>query len=145
MTPAPRHWIGVASLDHVRLGVAGGFCQLCHGKAAPLRRMAPGDWLVYYSPRLTLARPDPCQAFTALGRLTGSDAYAFAMSADFVPWRRDVDFLPVTPAPIRPLLPVLDFIRDKARWGYAFRFGHLEIGAADFARIAQALGHGELP
>lgn len=145
VTPPPRYWIGVASREHVQGGVAGGFCQLCHGKARPLGRMAPGDWLVYYSPKEIMGRPEPCQAFTALGRIVGTAVYPFAMSKDFVPHRRDVDFLPVTPAPIHPLLPQLDFIRDKRHWGYAFRFGHLEIGAEDFARIAQALGHPELP
>jgi len=36
-------WIAVACADHVALGVAGGFMQVCHGKAAPLRRMRPGQ------------------------------------------------------------------------------------------------------
>jgi hypothetical protein len=27
------YWIGVALKDHVLKGVAGGFCQLCHGKS----------------------------------------------------------------------------------------------------------------
>ncbi|WP_242596564.1 hypothetical protein [Enterococcus plantarum] len=31
-------WIGVASKNNVEIGVAGGFCQLCHGKSAPLGR-----------------------------------------------------------------------------------------------------------
>jgi hypothetical protein len=31
-------WLGVVSYAHVRTGVAGGFAQLCHGKAQPLRR-----------------------------------------------------------------------------------------------------------
>ena len=34
-----RYWIGVASRDHVMRGVAGGFCQLGHGKAAPVKRL----------------------------------------------------------------------------------------------------------
>jgi hypothetical protein len=46
-----RYWIGIASLDHVRKGIESGFCQLCHGKTGPMRRLAPGDWIVYYSPR----------------------------------------------------------------------------------------------
>jgi hypothetical protein len=45
-----RYWIGVVSESHVKLGVEGGFAQLCHGKSAPLRRMREGDWLIYYSP-----------------------------------------------------------------------------------------------
>jgi hypothetical protein len=30
----PRNWIIVASKTHVMVGVAGGFCQANHGKAA---------------------------------------------------------------------------------------------------------------
>lgn len=43
-------WLGVVSRAHVQRGVSGGFAQVCHGKAAPLRRMQTGDWLIYYSP-----------------------------------------------------------------------------------------------
>ena len=43
-----RFWIGVASREHVHLGIAGGFSQLCHGKAYPLKRMTVGDWLIYW-------------------------------------------------------------------------------------------------
>lgn len=140
----PRYWIGVASRQHVTWGVAGGYCQLCHGKDRPLRRMAVGDWLVYYSPKEIMGQPQPCQAFTALGRIVGEQVYPFAMREDFVPFRRDVNFLPVQPAPIQPLIAQLDFIRDKRHWGYSFRFGHLQIDAADFTRIARALGHPDL-
>ena len=45
-----RYWLGVVSRAHVERGVAGGFAQLCHGRAAPLARMQTGDWLIYYSP-----------------------------------------------------------------------------------------------
>jgi hypothetical protein len=30
--------------------VAGGFRQPVHGKAAPVKRLAPGDWIAYYQP-----------------------------------------------------------------------------------------------
>ncbi|RTL54951.1 MAG: EVE domain-containing protein [Rhodocyclaceae bacterium] len=142
MVAYPRYWIGVACREHVLRGLAGGFCQLCHGKAQRLRRMAQGDWIAYYSPRQTMDAASPaCQAFTALGRLKDGNVYSFAMSADFIPFRRDVEFLPAREAPIRPLVAQLDFIRDKQRWGYAFRYGHLEVSRQDFATIAQAMGH----
>lgn len=35
-----KSWIAVASAEHVRSGRAQGFMQVCHGKAAPLRRLA---------------------------------------------------------------------------------------------------------
>jgi hypothetical protein len=41
-------WLGVVSRAHVQRGVAGGFAQLCHGKAQPLQRMQRGDRLVYW-------------------------------------------------------------------------------------------------
>ena len=41
--------------------------------------------------------------------------------------------------PIRPLLPTLDFIRNKSHWGAAFRFGYVRVPPEDFARIAAAL------
>lgn len=46
-----KYWIGTVSKEHVLRGVAGGFCQVCHGKAAPLNRMQRGDWLLYYTAR----------------------------------------------------------------------------------------------
>jgi hypothetical protein len=135
-----RYWIGVVSLAHVELGVEGGFAQLCHGKATPLKRMQPGDWLVYYSPRTSFQDGEPCQSFTAIGRVKNEAPYEFAMSADFVPFRRNIDFLSCTVASIHPLLDQLSFITDKRHWGYLFRRGHFEIPQADFERIAAAMG-----
>jgi hypothetical protein len=42
-----RNWLAVASAEHVRIGRAEGFMQVCHGKAAPLRRLRPDDWVIY--------------------------------------------------------------------------------------------------
>ena len=138
---SPRYWVGVASQDHVARGVAGGFCQLGHGKAAPLKRMASGDWIVYYSPKMRLDGVEPCQQFTAIGEIVGHDVYVFEMALSFAPYRRDVRFLDASSAPIRPLVERLSFIRDPKRWGYAFRFGHLEMSCEDFELIAsQMLG-----
>lgn len=135
-----RYWIGVASRDHVGRGVAGGFAQLCHGKAAPLARLQPGDGLIYYSPREQFGADTPCQCFTAIGIVQPRPPYQVQLAPDFTPWRRDVQFVPATAAAIRPLLPALTFITDPAHWGYSFRFGQLQISAADFGLIAQAMG-----
>ena len=45
-------------------------------------------------------------------------------------------------APIHSFTAIgrLSFIKDKARWGFRFRTGHFEIGAADFELIAEAMG-----
>ncbi len=135
-----RYWIGVASRDHVLRGVAGGFCQLSHGKSAPVKRLAPGDWIAYYSPRTEMREGDPVQAFTAIGRIQPGEAYVGDMGAGFHPVRRDVDFLDAREAPIRPLLDALSFTEGRASWGYAFRRGSFEVGEADFLLIAGAMG-----
>lgn len=140
----PRYWVGVASQDHVARGVAGGFCQLCHGKAAPLKRMAPGDWMVYYSPKVRLDGVELCQEFTAIGEVVGSNVYVFEMAPRFAPFRRDIHFLDSQATPIRPLVEKLSFIRDPKRWGYVFRFGHFEMSREDFELIASQM-LGELP
>ncbi len=54
-----RAWVAVASAEHEAIGRAQGFMQFCHGKAAPLRRIAAGEAVVYYAPApgSAVARP----------------------------------------------------------------------------------------
>lgn len=134
-----RYWIGVASKDHVARGVSGGFCQLCHGKAQQLKRMKQGDWIIYYSPKEVFGSDDSCQQFTAIGRVIGDEVYQFEMMPGFIPFRRDIEFLPAQAADIRPLINQLGFIQNKSRWGYAFRFGHIEISQEDFELISSKM------
>ncbi len=120
-------------------GVAGGFCQLSHGKAGPVRRLSPGDWLAYYSPRETIGEGEPVQAFTAIGRIKPGEPYEGEMGGGFRALRRDVAFLKAKDAPIRPLLDMLSFTKGRASWGYVFRRGSFEVGADDFQLIAEAM------
>jgi hypothetical protein len=132
----------VASREHVLRGVAGGFCQLNHGKAGPIRRLKPGDWIVYYSPRETMGSGEPVQAFTAIGQIRPGEPYAGEMGGGMQAMRRDVDFLKAREAPIRPLIETLSFTKDRASWGYAFRRGSFAVSEADFRAIAEAMGVG---
>jgi hypothetical protein len=61
------------------------------------------------------------------------------MSADFHPWRRDVNWSEASHAPIRPLLETLEFTAGRANWGMIFRRGHFEISERDFRTIAKAM------
>src|SRR5665213_3727998 len=137
-----RYWIGVASREHVLRGVAGGFCQLNHGKAGPIKRLKPGDWIVYYSPRETMGSGEPVQAFTAIGKIRSGEPYVGEMGGGMQATRRDVDFLKAREAPIRPLLEMLSFTKGRAGWGFAFRRGSFAISEADFHMIAAAMGAG---
>ncbi|KUI05366.1 EVE domain-containing protein [Mycolicibacterium acapulense] len=132
------NWINTVSRDHVELGVRGRFTQANHGKPTMLRRMARGDWIVFYSPRTVYPDGPPLQAFTAIGQIVDDEPYLDA-STDTERWRRNVDFLDCAETPIRPLIEHLDFIEDKSRWGYKFRFGVFKIGDADFEVIRSAM------
>ena len=135
-----RYWIGVVSQDDVEAAVAHGFVQLGYGRAAPLARMQPGDGLALYSPRTAYPAGTPLQAFTAIGRV--GDGPIFEAEATEPPptFRRRADYFDATPTPIRPLLDRLSFIRNKERWGAAFRFGVVRVPREDFAAIAAAMG-----
>ena len=136
------YWVGVASAEHVRRGRGGGFMQLSHGKAAPLKRVKPGDCIVYYSPTVTLGGKDKLQTFTAIGTVKDREPYVFDMGKSFKPYRRDVAWAKAVETPIHPLLDQLQFTAGKANWGYQLRFGLFPISAADFKLIAAAMGAG---
>lgn len=132
--PETRYWLGVVSAQHVRRGVAGGFMQVCHGKAMPLRRMRRGDGVVYYSPTEIRGRKDGFQCFTAIGRVRAEEVYAFDMGEGFVPFRRDIDWQVMRDVPLSDVKDQLDLTRDP-NWGYALRLGCLPLSAHDFAVI----------
>lgn len=135
-----RYWIAVASREHVLRGAEGGFCQVCHGKGAPLRQMKGGDWIVYYSPNERFEEKTPCQRFIAIGEIQAKEPYLFQMSEDFIPWRRDVAFFSAQEALIKPLIDELSFIKDKKKWGFPFRRGVFSVSLNDFSLIASAMG-----
>lgn len=130
-----KYWIGVASRDHVLKGVSGGFAQLCHGKEAPLKRMNPGDWIIYYSPKQNLKDHAPYQKFTAVGKVADDRVYKFEAGEGFMPYRRKIVFLKCLEMSIHPFISSLSFIKNKKHWGYSFRFGHTEISEQDFKLI----------
>ena len=135
-----QNWIAVASADHARRGGDGGFMQVSHGKLAPLKRIAVGDRVAFYAPTVTMGGEEKCQAFILLGVVRIGEPYQVAMSADFKPFRRDVEWLSRQEAPIAPLLEKLEFAKDKRNWGYQLRFGLFPISDHDIALIAKAMG-----
>lgn len=134
------YWIAVASADHVRRGRAAGFMQVNHGKAAPLRRVKPGDGIIYYSPTTIMGEKDGLQAFTAIGTVREGEPYEGDMGGGFTPFRRDVEWARAEETSIKPLLDRLEFTAGRSNWGYQLRFGLFPISAADFALIAEAMG-----
>lgn len=131
-----RFWIGVVSKEHVLRGVEGGFCQVCHGKKAPLNRMKKGDYLLYYSPKYQMNDQEKLQAFTAVGKILDDTAYQVEMFEDFFPFRRDVSYYqPVKDCPIEQ-------VRHHPQWRqYAsqIRYGHFEVSKDFFLYVFEQM------
>ena len=135
-----RNWVAVASAEHVRVGRSKGFMQVSHGKAAPLKRIHPGDGVVYYSPTNVLRGKDKLQSFTAIGIVKDGVPYQVDMGGGFCPFRRDVNWRTAEEASIKPLIGSLQFTANKSNWGFQLRFGQFEISEHDMAMIATAMG-----
>ena len=139
-----RNWLAVASADHVAIGQRSGFMQVCQGKAAPLRRIQPGDRIVYYSPNSryspshALREKDRLQSFTAIGTVRAGKPYRVDTDALFQPYRRDVDWHDGETVPIAVLLGQLELGAEK-NWGYRLRTGLIEISERDMTTIADAM------
>ena len=139
MSRMPRYWCGVVSREHIMIGVSGGFCQVGHGKRAPLARMAVGDGIVFYSPVLSLGSKEKVQRFTAIGRISGESVYQVEMLPSFKPYRRDVQYFKGREVDIHPLLQELEITKGRSSWGYMFRMGHFALPEEDFFKIARAM------
>ncbi len=130
------HWINVVSLDHVRRGIEESITQACHGKKGPLTRMKKGDWIIHYSPKLSMSSTIKCQKFTSIGQIADDEVYQFDMGEGFVPFRRKVKYLQdIQEAPIEPLLDQLSFTKGRKSWGFMFRFGLFKVQEEDFRLI----------
>ncbi len=139
-----RNWLAVASAEHVEIGRTGSFMQVCHGQATPLRRVKPGDRVVYYSPNRIYTPShaqrgkDRLQAFTALGTVREGRIYQADMGFGFRPFRRDVDWHEAATVPLAALQARLVLTQEK-NWGYRLRRGLVEIATDDMAAIAEAM------
>jgi len=141
-TVARHNWVAVASAQHARRGCAtpdAGYMQVCHGKAAPLKRIQAGDRVAYYSPTVTMGGKDRLQTFVSIGLVLPGAPYAFDMGGGFVPFRKDVAYVPAREAPIAPLLDDFEFVDDRRHWGGKFRFGLFAVSDHDMRLIAQAM------
>jgi hypothetical protein len=120
------HWIGVAAGKHVAIGVKDGFAMFAHGRHEAAKRVQPGDWVAYYSPRDGMNEGAELRAFTAIGQ---------ALPGDAAEW-----WLDARPADIYPLLDKFSFVKDRQHWGMYFRKSLFKIDGGDFALIAAAMG-----
>jgi hypothetical protein len=134
-----RFWLGVISREHVSRAVEAGIGQIGHGRRPGLARMHRGDWLIYYSPHVNLAKRRPLRAFTAIGQIADEEIWQ-ADEGDFKPWRRRVTY----ETGVRDA--ELDALRDRLaltsgpNWGHQLRRGLVELSPEDFTAIRAAMG-----
>ncbi len=139
-----KNWLAVAAAEHVEIGRSGGFMQVSHGKATPLRRVQPGDRVVcyspirHYSPSHASRSRDRLQAFTALGTVKEGKPYQADMGFGFKPFRREVAWHEAEAMALVTLQCQLAFTQEK-NWGYRLRQGVIEISDADMTLIAEAM------
>lgn len=138
-----QYWIIVASKEHVKIGVEGGFAQACHGKAAPLKKIKKGDYVIYYSSKQFFDQKEKCQKFTAMGKVVSGEIYQVQLTNSFTPYRLQVDFLDTKDISILPLIDKLNFIPNKQKWGYPFRRGIVQVEEGDFNLISRLLLDGQ--
>jgi predicted RNA-binding protein len=102
--------------------------------------MQQGDYIIYYSHKLSFGSSEPCQKFTAVGQVLGEEIFTYEPEPGSVFYRRRARYFPSTEASVRPLIEKLEFIRNKKQWGAPFRYGLLQISKQDFEIIAAAMG-----
>lgn len=141
-------WLGVVSAAHVRLGVAGGFAQVQHGKRHGLDRLRRGDGFVYYSPVETMGARTPLRAFTALGVVaddaTSQHDGAMYPGTAFRPFRRRVSWLDVEDLPLDEVKDRLD-LTSTPNWGYALRRGLVPLSLRDYGLLRARMAAGSVP
>lgn len=134
-----KYWVVTISKEHAQRAINGGFIQVCHGKEGPLKRMQKEDYILIYSSKTTMEGNEKCQCFTALGKVVGDEVYSFQMTENFVPFRRNIQFMKANEVSILPLIENLEFIPNKKSWGYPFRYGFFEINENDFNFITSKM------
>jgi len=134
-----KFWIGVACKDHVENGIKLGICQFCHGKSGPAKRLSNGDFVIYYSSKLTMEGAELYQKFTAIGKVIDDAPCQVDAGGGFKPFRRNINYFDSKHLDIRPLVQLLPFIKNKKSWGYVFRYGFLEIDKESFEIIAEGM------
>ena len=65
------------------------------------------------------------------------------MGGEVDAWARRAHYFAAQEADIYLLLPQLGFVTDQSHWGMYFRKSLFKTSAADFSRIAEAMGVGQ--
>ena len=132
-----KHWIAVISRDHAMIAVRSGFLQVCHGKAAPLRKTSAGDEVFIYCPRTGMGEGAVLRRVEYRCVVESDAVYQVAQAPDFKPFRKDARF----DAEFRGIpigdVPGMELTANR-HWGMLARRGFFEFGANDAALLRRA-------
>lgn len=129
-----RTWVLVASRDHARRGLTGGFVMANHGKRAPVARMNVGDRVLIYSPTTSFPKGEPLRAITIVGEVTGEEPEPSAViEGGFNRAARLREIEPIPLARVRDHLPTS-----------RIRFGFFELPTEDAHAIWDLVDGGAL-
>lgn len=134
-----KHYLGIAEKVHADMCVEAGIVVLGLDGPSGVRKLNPGDGVVYYSPKIA-PDGDILRSFTALGRVIGEGEYERDFDGGHRLWVRDVDWdTRVQPVSIYDLLDQLSWIKKPKNWGFYMRGSHRQIPGEDFALIYSAM------
>lgn len=135
-----KHWIAVISRDHAMIGAQSGFLQVCHGKAAPLRKTSAGDEVFIYCPRTGMSAGKVLRRVEYRCVIESDTVYQVEQVAGFKPFRKDARF----DAGFQGI-PIGDVrgmeLTANPHWGMLARRGFFELGAHD-ATLLRRAGNG---
>jgi hypothetical protein len=127
-----RYFLITASLDHIRMGVAGRFIRQRHSKR--VETLKPGDKLVLYAAKRTYEdKKGTFQRVVASAAVLDGEVEVFEEGCEesYTVWKRPAEFEELD-IPIRPLLSNLSFVSNPSKWGLYFLSGWREINEKDF-------------
>lgn len=115
----------VASREHARRGLGGGFVMANHGKRAPLARMSLGDGILIYSPRTAYPNGNLLRAVTIVGDVSGEEPEPSELIVGG--FRRAARLREIDPLPLEKIRAHLPVSR--------LRFGFFELDPTDAEAI----------
>ena len=114
-----------------------GFLQVCHGKAAPLRKTSAGDEVFIYCPRTGMGEGAVLKRVEYRCVIENDTAYQVEQEPGFMPFRKDVrfdtEFQGIPIGDVRGMELTAD-----PHWGMLARRGFFELGAHDAALLRRA-------
>ena len=125
-----KHWIAVISHDHAQIAARSGFLQVCHGKAAPLRKTSAGDEVFIYCPRSGMGAGEVLKRVEFRCIVDDDAVYQVEQAPGFSPFRKDVcfdtEFQGISIHDVAGLE-----LTANPRWGMLARRGFFELSAHD--------------